>query len=205
MLSATVLNANLVTDMHTNPISCSLAPKKCMDSMAIPMANPGTDMPTNPTVVQLHIEMHDFCNITQCKPCNRHAYKPYQLFTCTQKCTDSIAIPMANPGTDMLTNPTVVQLHVKMHGFHGNSHIGEFKCMQNSWENTLSDPNACKTLGKSQAVDFPARPGQLPHSHIGELECMQNTKENILSDPSVWKTRGKSQVPDFLASYRTAI
>ena len=41
--------------------------------------------------------------------------------------------------------------------------------------NTLSDPNVCKTLGKSQAADFPARPGQLPHSHIGELKCMQNT------------------------------
>ena len=45
---------------------------------------------------------------------------------------DSIAIPMADLGTNMLTNPTVVQLHVKMHGFYGNSHVGELKCVQNT-------------------------------------------------------------------------
>ena len=59
MLSATLLNANLVTDMPTNP------------------ANLAIDMPANPTVVHLHAKMKAFCNITQCKPCNIHAYKPY--------------------------------------------------------------------------------------------------------------------------------
>ena len=59
-----------------------------MDSMATPMANLGTDVLTNPTVVQLQV-----------------------------KCMDSMVTPMANLGTDMLTNPTVVQLHVKTHGF----------------------------------------------------------------------------------------
>ena len=54
--------------------------------MATPMANLGTDVLTNPAVVQL-------------------------------KCRDSITNPSANLGTDMLTNPTVVRLHVKMHGF----------------------------------------------------------------------------------------
>ena len=45
--------------------------------MAIPMANLGTDMLTNPTVVQLNVKTQAFCNITQCKPCVIHAYKPY--------------------------------------------------------------------------------------------------------------------------------
>ena len=30
--------------------------------------------------------------------------------------------PMTNLGTYMFTNPTVVRLHIKMHGFYGNSH-----------------------------------------------------------------------------------
>ena len=59
MCSATSLNANLVTDMPTNP------------------ANLVTDMPANPTVVHLHAKMLAFCNITQWKPCNIHVYKPY--------------------------------------------------------------------------------------------------------------------------------
>ena len=120
------------------------------------MANNGTDMLTNPTVLQLHVKMHAFCNITQCKPCNRNAYKPYQLFTCTQKCMDSIARPMTNPGTDMLTNPTVVQLHVEMHGFQSNSHIGELECMQNTRGNTPSELNVCKIHRKSQVTEIPA-------------------------------------------------
>ena len=47
-----------------------------------------TDMPANPIAVHLHANMQAFCNITQCKhcnryayetckPCNRHACKPY--------------------------------------------------------------------------------------------------------------------------------
>ena len=44
-------------------------------------------------------------------------------------------------------------------GFSGqlpHSHIGELKCMQNMKENTLSDSNVCKTLGKSQVTEIPA-------------------------------------------------
>ena len=39
---------------------CNTPAHKCMDSMAIPMANLGTNMFTNPTVVQLHVKMHGF-------------------------------------------------------------------------------------------------------------------------------------------------
>ena len=166
MLSATLLNANLVTDMPTNPANlvtdmpantavvhlhakmqafCNITQCKPCNRRAhkpykpcnrrVPTihlftctqknrlsatllnVNRVTYMPTNPTVVHLHAKMHAFCNSTQCKPCNRHAYKPYQLFTCTQKCITSITIPMANLGTDMFTNPTVIQLHVKMQAF----------------------------------------------------------------------------------------
>ena len=31
-----------------------------------------------------------------------------------------MATPMANHGTDMLTNPTVVRLHANMYGFYNN-------------------------------------------------------------------------------------
>ena len=48
---------------------------------------------------------------------------------------DSMAIPMANLGTNMFTNPTVVQLHVRMDGFYGDNHIAELECMQNTREN----------------------------------------------------------------------
>ena len=96
---------------------------------------------TNPTFVQPHMNMHGFCNNSHCKPCG---YKPYncsiarentwilqqftlqtlrsqtlQLFNCTWKCMDSTTIHIANL---MLTNPTVVQFHLKTHGFHNDSH-----------------------------------------------------------------------------------
>jgi len=148
MCSATSLYANLVTDMPTNP------------------ANLVTDMPANPTVVHLHAKMLAFCNITQWKPCNIHVYKPYScsparknvcflnqysmqtlLHTCTQKCMDSMAIPLANLGTNMFTNPTVVQLRIKMLGFHGYSHIGELKCMQNIRENMPQSSMYAKYAG----------------------------------------------------------
>ena len=69
---------------------------------------------------------------------------------------DSMAIPMANLGTNMFTNPTVVQLHVKMHGFYGDNHIGELKCVQITRENIPSELNVCKICRKSQVADFPA-------------------------------------------------
>jgi hypothetical protein len=71
--------ANLGTDVLTNPTVVQL---KCMDSITTPMANLGTDMLTNPTVVRLHVKMHGFYN-NHCKPWHTHAYKPYQLFNCT--------------------------------------------------------------------------------------------------------------------------
>ena len=72
--------ANLGTDVLTNPTVVQL---KCMDSITTPMANLGTDMLTNPTVVRLHVKMHGFYNNLRCKPWHRHAYKPYRLFNCT--------------------------------------------------------------------------------------------------------------------------
>ena len=85
----------------------------CMDSTTIHIANIGTDMPTNPTIVQLYINTHGFYGNSRCKPWRRHVYKPYQLFNCTYTCMDSMANHIANLGTDMLTNPTVDQLHEK--------------------------------------------------------------------------------------------
>jgi len=62
-----------------------------------------------------------------------------------QKCMDSMAIPMASLGTEMLTNPTVVQMHVKTHGFYGS----RLECMENTRETivqtTLSNSNVSKT------------------------------------------------------------
>ena len=69
---------------------------------------------------------------------------------------DSMATPMANLGTNMFTNPTVVQLHVKMHGFYGDNHIGELRCVQIARENIPSELNVCKIPKKSQVTDFPA-------------------------------------------------
>ena len=49
---------------------------------AIHIANLVTDMFTNPTVVHLHVKMYGvyaihIANLVTCKPCHRHAYKPY--------------------------------------------------------------------------------------------------------------------------------
>ena len=38
------------------------------------------------------------------------------------KCHGFATTHIANLGTDMLTNPTVVRLLVKVHGFHNDSH-----------------------------------------------------------------------------------
>ena len=67
-----------------------------MDSMAIPMANPGTDMPTNSTVVQLHLK----CMLSA-------------TLLNASLVTDMLTNP-ANLVTDMPANPTVVHLHAKM-------------------------------------------------------------------------------------------
>ena len=118
--------ANLGTDMLTNPTVVQLH-EKCMDSTPTHITNLGTDMLTNPTSCSIVPKMHGFYGDSHCKPWRRHACKPYQLFNCTKdawilqqyckpwhrQCMDSMAIPMANLGTDMLTNPTAVLLHVK--------------------------------------------------------------------------------------------
>ena len=130
-LSATLLSANLVTDMPTKPANLVIhclqtlqfftCMQKCNLSATLLNANLATHMPTNPTVVHLHAKMHAFCNNTQCKPCDRHAYKSYQLctqfFTCMHKCKLSATLLNANLATYMPTNPTVVHLHAKMHAF----------------------------------------------------------------------------------------
>ena len=100
----TIHNANLVTDILTNPTVVHLHVKmhvfysnhianlvadiltnptvvhpyvEINDAYPIHIANLVTDMLTNPTVVQLHIEMDDFVCNPHCKPCHRHAYKTY--------------------------------------------------------------------------------------------------------------------------------
>ena len=86
---------------------------------------------------------------------------------------DSMAIPMANLGTNMFTNPKVVQLHVKMHGFYGDNHIGELEYMQNARENIPQS----SMYANMQEIPGGVLSGQLPHSHIGDLKCMADTKE----------------------------
>ena len=160
--------AHIHADMLTNPTAVQLH-EKCMDSIATPMANLGTDMLTNPISCSIVHEVHGFHSNSHCKPWYRHAYKPDQLFNCTkecmdsttilqtlaqtclqtlqlfnrtQKCMDPTAIPMANPGRDMLTNPTVVQLHAKMHGFYDNSY-------GKPWQRHAYKPYSCSIARKN--------------------------------------------------------
>ena len=101
---------------------------------------------------------------------------------------DSMAVPMANLGTNMFANPTVVQLHVKMHGFYGDNHIGELKCVQITSKNIPSELNVCKIRKKSQVTDLPAR-------------CRTAIEESS----NIRKILKKKTRPATPASYRTAI
>ena len=167
-----------------------------------------------------------------------------------------MAIHNANLGTYMPTNPTVVQLHVKMHGFHCMDSMGKHtfrvQCMQNTQEisgaglsgqaphSHIGDPNVRKTRGNLRGRTFrpsTAQPhrrtqmyakhegipgagfsGQVPHSHIGGPKCTQNTAENHrarLLRPATAQPYRKAQLyakyrrkpprPATPASYRTAI
>ena len=75
--------ANLGTDMLTNPTVVHLH-ERCMDSTPTHITNLGTDMLTNPTSCSIVPKMHGFYGDSHCKPWRRHAYKPYQLFNCTK-------------------------------------------------------------------------------------------------------------------------
>ena len=84
-----------------------------MDSMVIHIANLGADMLTNPiscSIAREHVWiLQQFTLETLAQTC-------LQTLAVVQLCIemmDSMAIPMANLGTDMLTNPTAVLLHVK--------------------------------------------------------------------------------------------
>ena len=115
--------ANIGTDMPTNLTTVQLY----MNSMAIRIVNLGADMLTNPIGCSIvHKNVWILWQITL-QTLAQTCLQTLQLFSCTKdawilqqyckpwhrQCMDSMAIPMANLGTDMLTNPTAVLLHVK--------------------------------------------------------------------------------------------
>ena len=102
-------------------------------------------MVTNLMAGQLHVKVHAFCNTAQCKPRRRHAFKLYQLFTSRKQCLDFSATPMGSLGTDMFTNPTIVQLDVKMGA--------KYVCRRRtSWPGKLTCSQNVRNL---QAAEFP--------------------------------------------------
>ena len=114
---------------------------------------------------------------------------------------DSMAIPMANLGTNMFTNPTVVQLHVKMHGFYGDNHIGELECMQNARENIPQSSMYAKYAGNPRRRTF--RPATAQPYRRAQMYAKHEGKHT--SELNVCKICRKSQAANFPASYRTAI
>ena len=114
---------------------------------------------------------------------------------------------MANLGTDVLTNPTVVQLHVKMHGFYGDNHTGEFKCMQNAAQSSPEQPRAGQSRPEQPrtAQNSPEQPRE-PRTAQNSPE-QPRTGQSSPEQPRAAQSKmhDKYQAPHCPASYRTAI
>ena len=115
--SALALDVSLILLCNLCVSSCPIACKS-VDFYTIHNANLVTDILTNPTVVHLHVKMHAFysnhiANLVADILTNPTVVHPYV------EINDAYPIHIANLVTDMLTNPTVQLFnHTEMHEFY---------------------------------------------------------------------------------------